>query len=100
VTGATDNAVARQWVAPITWVGLFVALFGMLIVRQAVNHFWPDATVASAVTKEAGMWIVGLVIIVIVKVGEGLPLSSIGLGTCAFGNQFFGDCCLEWFVSS
>jgi uncharacterized protein len=84
VTGATDNAVARQWVAPITWVGLFVALFGMLIVRQAVNHFWPDATVASAMIKEAGMWIVGLVIIFIVKVGEGLPLSSIGLGTVRF----------------
>lgn len=30
------------------------------------------------------MWIVGLVLIVIVKVGEGLPLSSIGLGTVRF----------------
>jgi membrane protease YdiL (CAAX protease family) len=84
VTGATNHAVAGQRVAPITWVGLFVALFGMLIVRQAVNHSWPDATVTSAVIKEAGMWIVGLVLIVIVKVGEGLPLSSIGLGTVRF----------------
>jgi membrane protease YdiL (CAAX protease family) len=61
-----------------------VALFGMLIVRQAVNHFWPDAGLTSAVIKEAGMWIVGVVLIVIVKVGEGLPLSSIGLGTVRF----------------
>jgi membrane protease YdiL (CAAX protease family) len=84
VTDATENAVTGQRVTPITWVGLFVALFGMLIVRQAVNHFWPDATVTSAVIKEAGMWIVGLVLVVIVKVGEGLPLSSIGLGTVRF----------------
>ncbi len=81
---ATESAAQGRRVAPITWVGLFVALFGMLIVRQAVNHFWPDATVTSGVIKEAGMWLVGLVIIVIVKVGEGLPLSSIGLGTVRF----------------
>jgi uncharacterized protein len=84
MTDATENAVPGRRVAPITWVGLFVALFGMLIVRQAVNHFWPDATVTSAAIKEAGMWFVGLVIIVIVKLGEGLPLSSIGLGTVRF----------------
>jgi uncharacterized protein len=84
VTEATGNAVPGKRTAPITWVGLFVALFGMLIVRQAVNHFWPDATVVSAVIKEVGMWIVGLILIVIVKVGEGLPLSSIGLGTARF----------------
>jgi len=84
MTDATENAAPGQRVAPITWVGLFVALFGMLIVRQAVNHFWPDAGLTSAVIKEAGMWSVGLVLIVIVKVGEGLPLSSIGLGTARF----------------
>ena len=71
-------------ISPITWVGPFVALFGMLIVRQAVNYFWPEPTVAAAVIKEAGMWMVGLVLIVIVKLGEGLPLSSIGLGTVRF----------------
>ena len=84
MTGVTDNIAPGKRVSPITWVGLFVALFGMLIVRQAVNHFWPDPTVAAAVIKEAGMWVVGLVIIVIVKLGEGLPLSSIGLGTVRF----------------
>lgn len=56
----------------------------MLIVRQAVNHSWPEATVTSAVIKEVGMWIVGLALIVIVKAGEGLPLSSVGLGTVRF----------------
>lgn len=65
----------------MTWFGLFIALFGMLIVRQLVNHFWPDPTFASAVIKEAGMWLVAVILLVIIRVGEGLPLSSIGLGT-------------------
>jgi membrane protease YdiL (CAAX protease family) len=80
----TENVLPAKRVSPITWVGLFVALFGMLIVRPVVNHFWPDPTFAAAIVKEAGMWIVALIILVIVKLGEGLPLSSIGLGTVRF----------------
>ena len=80
----TEEVVPERRVSPITWVGLFVALFGMLIVRQAVNHFWPTPGFTSAVIKEVGMWIVALVLIVIIKAGEGLPLSSIGLGTARF----------------
>lgn len=80
----TENITPATRVSPITWLGLFVALFGMLIVRQLVNHFWPGLTFSAAVMKEVGMWLVGLVLLVIIKVGEGLPLSSIGLGTVRF----------------
>jgi membrane protease YdiL (CAAX protease family) len=80
----SESSVPTKRVSPITWLGLFVALFGMLIARQAVNHFWPTPGFANAVIKEVGMWIVALVLIVIIKVGEGLPLSSIGLGTVRF----------------
>jgi membrane protease YdiL (CAAX protease family) len=66
-------------VSPITWVGLFVALFGMLIVRQIVLWVHPQATTGSAIAREIGMWLVAVIIIAIVRVGEGLPLSSIGL---------------------
>ena len=66
---------------PVTWLGLFIALFGMLIVRQLVNHLWPNPTFSSALIKEAGMWLVAVVLFVIIRVGERLPLSSIGLGT-------------------
>lgn len=71
----------------MTWLGLFIALFGMLIVRQVVNQLWPIPTFASAVTKEAGMWLVAVILFVIIKVGEGLPLSSIGLGTARWGKS-------------
>ena len=71
----------------ITWVGLFLALFGMLIVRQVVNYMWPDPTFASAAIKEAGMWLVALALFIIIKVGEGLPLSSIGLTAAHLGKS-------------
>ena len=74
-----ETPAIRARPTAITWLGLFIALFGMLIVRQAVKYAWPEPTVLPAVIREAGMWLVGLVLILIIKVGEGLPLSSIGL---------------------
>ena len=80
----TENLGPVRRASPVTWLGLFVALFGMLIVRQVVNHFWPTPSFNAAVIKEIGMWGVGLLLLVIIKLGEGLPLSSIGLGTVRF----------------
>jgi len=80
----TDNIMPVRRASAITWVGLFVALFGMLVVRQVVNHFWPTPSFNAAVIKEIGMWSAGLLLPVIIKLGEGLPLSSIGLGTVRF----------------
>lgn len=52
----------------------------MLIVRQAVVWLHPgEATLPTVVVREAGMWLVGLSVIAIVRLGERLPLSSIGL---------------------
>jgi hypothetical protein len=73
--------------APITFLGLFLALFGMLIVRSIVNHYCSTPTFASPVTKEVGMWLVAVVLILIIKLGEGLPLSSIGLSTARLGKS-------------
>src|SRR3954452_23760770 len=74
-------------IRPITYVGLFIALFGMLISRQLVNYFWPETTVTSAIVKEVGMWLVAILLIVIIKRGERLPLSSIGLSTARLGKS-------------
>ena len=48
----TDASPKRP--GPITWLGLFIALFGMLIVRQIVNQVWQTPTLTSALIKEAG----------------------------------------------
>src|ERR1700719_4390747 len=83
----TETTPAPKRTSPVTWIGLLVALFGMLLVRQVVNRIWPDGTFTSAIIKEAGMWLVGAVLLVIVKVGERQPLSSIGLGTARWGKS-------------
>jgi membrane protease YdiL (CAAX protease family) len=53
----------------------------MLLSREIVTYFLPEPTITSAIVKEAGMWLVGIILVAIIKFGEGLPLSSIGLGT-------------------
>ncbi len=59
----------------------------MLLVRQAVKHFWPEPTVPNAIIRESGMWLVALVLILIVTVGERLPLRSIGLTAAHLGRS-------------
>lgn len=83
----TETDAPPKRLGPATWIGLFIALFGMLIVRPLVNYAWPTPNLSSALVKEAGMWLVAVVLIVIVRMGEGLPLTSIGLGTTRWGKS-------------
>ena len=64
-----------------TWLGLLVALFGMLIARQAVSYFWPTLTFTAAIWKESLIWICVITLIIIIRRGERLPFTSIGIGT-------------------
>ena len=77
----SDKSAIAPKISSATWIGLFLSLFGMLLVRQVVNYVWPTPTFASAVVKEVGMWLTAVVLLVIVRYGEGLPFSSVGLGT-------------------
>ena len=83
----TETDASPQRPGLITWLGLFIALFGMLIPRQIVNSFWPTPTFTSALVKEAAMWLVPVVLLVIIRKGERLSLSSIGLGTARWGKS-------------
>lgn len=82
-----SNLPPRAPVTPITYVGLFLALFGMLVARQVVNLFWPGITFTSAILKEAGMWIVAVLLIVIIRRGEGLSLTSVGFNAARLGRS-------------
>jgi membrane protease YdiL (CAAX protease family) len=64
-----------------TWVGLFVSLFGLLLIRQTVSYFAPTPTFASTIWKESLIWASAVALLVLVRRGEGQPLTSIGLGT-------------------
>ena len=65
-----------------TWLGLFVSLFAMVIIRQAFVFFVPEITFAAAIVKETLIWASAAALLVILRRGEGLPFRSIGLGTC------------------
>src|SRR6478672_6149493 len=68
-------------VSPATWAGLAIALFAMVAIRQVFVFFVPETTFASALLKEALIWVSALALIVIIRRGEHLPMRSIGLGT-------------------
>ncbi len=64
-----------------TWVGLFIAFFSLLVVREVGLLFWAPRTFSGTVWKESAIWLCALGLLVIVRRGERLPLTSIGLGT-------------------
>lgn len=63
-----------------TWLGLFIAFFGMLIVRQAVSYFYPTLTFTAAVWKESLIWICVIALLFVIWRGEHLSLRSVGIG--------------------
>jgi membrane protease YdiL (CAAX protease family) len=68
-------------VSRATWAGLAISLFAMVAIRQVFVFFVPEITFASAVLKEALIWLNAIALIVIIRRGEHLPLRSIGVGT-------------------
>ena len=68
-------------VSRATWAGLLISLFAMVVIRQVFVFFVPEITFASALLKEALIWVSTLALIMIIRRGEHLPMRSIGLGT-------------------
>jgi membrane protease YdiL (CAAX protease family) len=66
----------------ITWLGLFLSLFGMLLIRQMIRSFFGDArSVQAVLVREIAHFALGGSILLLVRFGERRPLSSIGIGT-------------------
>ena len=70
----------RRSISLPTVVGLFIALFGIIIVREIINLFLPNMTFVSAIWKESLIWICVVMLLLIVRYGEKLPFRSIGFG--------------------
>ena len=77
----TPSSSTGSKISPITWVGLFIALFGILIVRWAVSVFYPGFSFTATLWKESFIWLCVVALLLIVRRGEHLPFSSIGIGT-------------------
>ena len=71
----------RSKVSPFTWVGLFISLFGFIALRFAFRAFGAPDSIAANLCRELAVWIMAAFLIVLIRFGEGLPLSSIRLGT-------------------
>jgi membrane protease YdiL (CAAX protease family) len=68
-------------VTAATWVGLLIALFGILIVRWVASFFYPGFSFAVTLWKESLIWLCVIALLLIIRRSERLPLRSIGLGT-------------------
>ena len=75
------NTESPAKVSRATWIGLFLSLFAMLVIRYAFVFFGPEITFAWTILKETLIWASAAALLVIVRRGEHLPLRSIGLGT-------------------
>lgn len=77
----SDKTAPAPRLTTAGWFGLFISLFGMLIVRQVVIAIWPSQDFFAVVIRESGMWLVAATLLLVTTRFEGLPLTSIGLGT-------------------
>ena len=64
-----------------TWVGLFLSLFSMLIIRQVARLIAPDPGPGGVFLKEILIWVSAGTLLWLIAKKERLPLSSIGIGT-------------------
>jgi membrane protease YdiL (CAAX protease family) len=64
-----------------TWAGLFLSLFGMLVVRQVFRAITTEPGAALTLAREACMFLIAGGLVWLVRRGERLPFSSIGIGT-------------------
>src|SRR3954469_10220332 len=83
-----DTSSSRPAISGVTWFGLIIALFAMLLVRQAVFAvFGSPLTTSATVIREMLHWLCAISLLLIVQLGEGQPFSSIGIGTCSLARS-------------
>jgi membrane protease YdiL (CAAX protease family) len=65
----------------VTWVGVFIALFGLLIVRSIAGRYNPGSPFSAALERETLMWGCVVALLFIVRKREHQSWTSIGIGT-------------------
>ena len=77
-----------------TWLGLFISLFGFIALRLAFRAFGASGSITADLWREFAVWTMAAFLIVLVRYGEGLPLSSIRLGTVPWRQSLRHGCIL------
>ncbi len=67
----------------VTFIGLFIALFGIVIVRWAASLFYPGFSFVATLWKEFLIWLCVFALIFVIRRGEGLSLRSVNLGAAS-----------------
>ena len=81
VTGAMNNTPSQTRVrVSWTYLGLFVAIFGILIIRAAVYAFYPPFSFPAAVWRESLNVVCAIALLLIIRFGERLSFRSVGFG--------------------
>jgi uncharacterized protein len=73
-----ENPITRRRGA--TGLGLFIALFGILIIRAAVYGFYPPYSFPAAIWRESLNWVCVIALLLIIRFAERLPFRSVGIG--------------------
>jgi membrane protease YdiL (CAAX protease family) len=84
----------RLRVSAFTWVGLFIALFGFLVLRFSSRAIGVPDTTAANLWREVVVWIMAALLIVLIRFGERLPLDSIRLGVAPWRQSLRYGCIL------
>jgi len=84
----------RSPVSRFTWAGLFIALFGFILLRLGFRAVGIFESITSDVWKEAATWIMAALLILVIRFGERLPLSSIRLGVAPWHQSLRQGCML------
>ena len=87
----TDTRAVATKVSRAIWMGLFLSLFSMVVVRYALVFFVEEVTFGWTILKEVLIWVSAGGVLVIVRHGERLPLDRSASARRAGANQFFGD---------
>jgi uncharacterized protein len=83
MSGATVMATVDRPAADkrVTWLGLCLSLFSMIIIRQGFRAISPEPGMALVLAREACMFASAAALVWLVRRREKLPLQSIGIGT-------------------
>ena len=84
---SSSNQSARPPVSSFTWLGLAVALFSLIVVREVILFFYPTLPITAVAVRELFDWLSVAALLFIIKRGERLPLSSVGIGTARWSRS-------------
>src|ERR1700750_2848136 len=84
--------VVRAKISLFTYLGLFISLFGFILLRLAFRAF--GTSTSAGVWKEFAVWLSAALLLVLVRYGERLPFSSLGPGVAPLRQSLRFGCIL------